>query len=195
MTTASLTQRPGLEDVVILDTETGGLDPWQDSLLSVGMISGDGAHRVEIFVAEPEIHITPRSQAIHHLSADWIRANGHDPAAACDAIDGFIADYSARRGRPVIIAGHNVAFDLAFLRRLYRLAERPLPNTLVHRTLDTHTLLWALAAQGALPPTACASDGAFAHFDIAPPEEARHTALGDALATRALLARLLEMIR
>lgn len=178
--------------VVILDTETGGLDPWSHSLLSVGVVSGDGAHSAEIFVAEPEIVITPHSESIHHISAAWLAKHGVHPEAACDAIDAFLAQCS--RERPVMIAGHNIAFDIAFLRRLYHLADRPMPNTLSHRTLDTHTLLWSLAARDRLPAHACASDGAFAHFDIAPPEEARHTALGDALATRALLAHLLELI-
>ncbi|MFN3202631.1 MAG: exonuclease domain-containing protein [Bradymonadia bacterium] len=182
-----------LSRVVVLDTETGGLDPWSNSLLSIGLVSGDGAHRTEIFVAEPEIVITPESEKIHRLSARWIGEHGISPAQACEAVEAFLAQCTVD-GRAPIIAGHNVAFDLAFLRRAYHIAGRPLPNALGHRTLDTHTLLWSLVARNRLPPETCASDGAFAHFGIAPPEEARHTALGDALATRDLLARLLEMI-
>ena len=33
-----------------------------------------------------------------------------------------------------------------------------------------------------------------AHFDITPPDELRHTALGDAVATRTLLERLLALL-
>jgi DNA polymerase III epsilon subunit-like protein len=39
------------------------------------------------------------------------------------------------------------------------------------------------------------SDAAFAHFGIEPAPEDRHTALGDARATRALLDALLGLMR
>jgi DNA polymerase III epsilon subunit-like protein len=88
-----------------------------------------------------------------------------------------------------------VAFDLAFTRRLYRLADRSLPDFFGHRTLDTHTLLWALRSVGRLPVHVIGSDAAFAHFGIEPAPEDRHTALGDARATRALLDALLGLMR
>ena len=89
--------------------------------------------------------------------------------------------------------GHNIAFDIAFLQRLYRLAGATYAADFSHRTVDTHSLLWALMSAGKLPDVR-SSDAAFAHFDIAPPPALRHTALGDAVATRELVERLLDLL-
>ncbi len=179
-----------LDTMVILDTETGGLDPLHHSLLSVGLVSGDGRHQLEFYVIEPTIVSDPRSMKVNRIDLDQVRASGLTPGAAVDRIEAFLDGLGL--GRPVMVAGHNIAFDIAYMRRLYRLAGRKVPRDFSHRTVDTHTLLWALSAVGRLPPDVTSSDQAFRHFDIAPPDEMRHTALGDALATRDLVARLLE---
>ena len=176
--------------ILVLDTETGGLNPDQHSLLSIGLVSWDQRHQRELFVAEPQLRFDPRSMEVNGIDLDWIRREGLHPLRACEALEAFIDEIEAPR--PFLIAGHNISFDLAFIRRLYRVAQRPLPSAFSHRSIDTHTLLWALAAVGRLPKEACSSDGAFRHFDVAPPQELRHTALGDAVATRALLERLLD---
>ncbi|MBU0551587.1 3'-5' exonuclease [Myxococcota bacterium] len=177
-------------DFFVLDTETGGLDPLQHSLLTVGLVSGDGATQVELLIREPQIHAEPRALAINHVDLAQIEAEGLSPTLACVAIEGFLGTLP----EGAMMVGHNVAFDIAFLRRLYGLAARPIPKALSHRSVDTHSLLWALARAGRLPMTATGSDGAFAHFQIAPPPDLRHTALGDAIATRDLVERLLALI-
>ncbi len=179
------------DQIVVIDTETGGLDPLTHSILSIGLVDWTGAHRVEIFVREPELCTNPRSMAVNGIDLGWIEANGCTPAEACDRIDAWLA--ALPHAPQVMVAGHNVAFDLSFLRRLYALAGRAVPACFCHRSLDTHTLLYVLALQGKLPSDARSSDGAFAHFDVAPPEALRHTALGDAVATRDLLEHLLAL--
>lgn len=181
-----------LADIVVVDTETGGLDPLHHSLLSVGLVSGDGRRTLEFYVAEPEIVALPASLAINRIDPATVALEGLDPPAACDAIDRFLD--AMEIPRPVVMVGHNIAFDLAFLRRLYRLAGRDMSAAFSHRTVDTHTLLWALGERGRLPKTVRGSDAAFAHFGIEPPAALRHTALGDAIATRHLVERLLELL-
>lgn len=177
------------DNIVVLDTETGGLDPLQHSIMTIGLVDWSGEHTLDLTVAEPTIHADPRSLTVNGLDPAVVAAEGLTPTEACDALDAWLAAL----GHPVMIAGHNVAFDLAFLRRMYALAGRGLPQVFSHRSLDTHSLLYALASLGKVPSSARSSDGAFAHFDVAPPPELRHTALGDAIATRDLLARLLDL--
>jgi DNA polymerase-3 subunit epsilon len=181
-----------LKNVVILDTETGGLDPLTHSLMTIGLVTGDDKYRLELTVAEPEIVSDPRALAVNRLDPAVVARDGLTPAVACDRIDEYLLQVHPQ-GRPMV-CGHNVAFDLAFMRRLYTMAGRSVPACFSHRTLDTHTLMWALIAVGKLPASVKGSDAAFAHFDIAPPDELRHTALGDAVATRSLLARLLALV-
>ncbi|MCB9545726.1 MAG: 3'-5' exonuclease [Myxococcales bacterium] len=181
-----------LDNLVIIDTETGGLDPTVHSLLSIGLVTFDGARRTEIFVREPEISTHPRSMKVNGIDLDFIAAHGLSPEDTCDRVEAFFDAVPGRR--PVMLAGHNIAFDLAYMRRIYRLAGRTPPAEFTHRSVDTHALLWALAAAGRLPPETTTSDGAFQYFNVSPPEELRHTALGDAVATRDLLEQILELV-
>jgi DNA polymerase-3 subunit epsilon len=181
-----------LDHVIVVDTETGGLDPLHHSLLSVGLVSGDGTRTLEFYVLEPTLTTDERSMAVNRIDLDRVRAEGLSPEKAVDRIEAFLDGIG--RGRPLKAAGHNVAFDIAFLRRLYRMAGRDFPPDFAHRTIDTHTLLWALAQMERLPKDVVSSDKAFAHFDLAPPDALRHTALGDAVATHQLLQRLLPLL-
>ena len=182
---------PSLDDLVVIDTETGGLDPNEHSLMTLALITGRDTDRMEIAIAEPDMRFTARSLEINRLDPAHLAATGLSPAAACDAIEGFLERNAP--GRDWLLCGHNVAFDVNFVKRLYRLADREFPRRLGHRTVDTHALIWALSARGKLPPLK-GSDEAFRHFGLEPPAELRHTALGDAVATRDLVARLLDLI-
>jgi DNA polymerase-3 subunit epsilon len=176
-------------NIVVLDTETGGLNPLQHSIMTIGLVDWTGTRTLDLTVAEAVIHTNPRSLLVNGLDPAQVAAEGLSPVDACATIDAWLLELD----HPVMIAGHNVAFDMAFMRRLYDQAGLPVPNAFSHRTLDTHTLLYALAIAGKVPTDARSSDGAFAHFGVAPPEALRHTALGDALATRDLLERLLDL--
>jgi DNA polymerase III subunit epsilon len=181
--------------VIVFDTETGGLDPFIHSLLSIGLVSYDGTRRTEIFVCEPDIGFHPRSMQVNGIDLDWIREHGVSPREAVAQVEAFLAETAPERpDPPAMMVGHNVAFDLSYMRRIYSLAGQPFPREFSHRSIDTHTILWSLAVRGALPFDATSSDGAFKWFQIEPPPEARHTALGDAIATRDLLEQLLPLI-
>lgn len=180
-----------LTQVAVIDTETGGLDPLEHSLLTLALVAGDGRDRMEIVIAEPELHVTQRSLEITRLDPAEIAAQGLSPAAACDAIEAFLERNAP--GQDWLLCGHNITFDVNFLKRLYRLAGRPYPRCLGHRTIDTHALIWALTAAGKLPVLK-GSDDAFRHFGLEPPPALRHTALGDAVATRDMLERLVALI-
>lgn len=184
--------KPLHDKLIIIDTETGGLDPLTHSILSIGMVAYDGSRQTEIFVREPCIISHPRSMQVNGIDLEWIERNGLSPAAAVDAVENYLNSFNKQR--PLMLCGHNIQFDLAFMRRLYVMADRRPPREFTHRSIDTQTLLWALADAGKLPRKTCTSNGAFDYFNIQPPVELRHTALGDAVATRKLVQHLLEMI-
>ncbi len=178
--------------LIILDTETGGLDPLENSILSVGLVSGDGEHEFEVFICEENMNCDPRALAVNGIDPEWIKANGLSPVDAVAKIEAWVDMVAPQR--PAMAVGHNIAFDIGFMRRLYTLAGKRIPRDFAHRTVDTHTLIFGLKMRGLLPAHIKGSDDIFEHFDIAPPEDKRHTALGDAIATRVLLERLLELI-
>ena len=175
---------------VIIDTETGGLNPDHHSLISVGLVDRTGQKMDEFIVREPTLICDPRSMAIHGITEAQIETEGLDPNAAVDRFEAFFDDIDGT----ILLTGHNISFDLSFIKRLYRITERQPPKRISHRSIDTHTILWTAIQMGILPPETSSSDGAFKYFNIEPPADKRHTALGDAIATQklvdALLARL-----
>ncbi len=173
---------------VIIDTETGGLDPSHHSLISVGLVSACGTRMDEFIVRETPLVSDPRSMAIHGISPTTIEEQGLAPS---DAVDRFESFFKSMEG-PVLLVGHNVSFDLSFIKRLYRLASRPESRKISHRSLDTHTMLWTGIQLGIFPSTVNTSDGAFNHFQIEPPADKRHTALGDAIATQKLVSSIMN---
>lgn len=179
---------------VVLDTETSGLDPLKHSLLSVGLVDWTGDRSLEFLVKEPEIVSDPESMKVNHIDLEKVQAQGLTPVQACERLAQYIDELSQAAGESVMVVGHNVAFDIAFLRRIHHIAGYPFSSVFSHRTVDTHSLLWALVQSGKLPSQVTSSDAAFAHFGLMPPIELRHTALGDAWATRSLLLKLLELV-
>jgi DNA polymerase III epsilon subunit-like protein len=189
-----------MDSVVVLDTETGGLNPYTDALLTVGL-SGP----FDTFMEWPVLDFgrcLPEAMNVNKIDLREHRQKALPPLQVLKEIEEFLrrvknmtASESAPEGEKLYIAGHNVHFDLAFLRRLVNLAHPTnpdLPRWLGGRTIDTHTLLWAEHAKGKIAASATSSEGAFRHFGIKVEESERHTALGDAKATRRLLEALLN---
>ena len=193
------------KQVLIIDTEASGLDPLYHSILSIGLCplidrqypqESNTPHEnqelgLEIFVNEPCINTDPQAMAIHGITLKELEEKGLSPLKACLRFEDYLNQHFEQS---VLLAGHNINFDLAFMKRLYRVAGRSWPKQLSHRTIDTHSLLWGLACANHIPKGACSSDGAFKFFNCAPPEALRHSALGDALATKTLLIKLLGLM-
>ncbi len=92
-----------------------------------------------------------------------------------------------------LLAGHNVHFDIAFLKAFFSANRKDFSEFFSHRVIDTSSILHYLYLAGKLKQKAVSSDEAFQLFDIE--VEGRHTALGDALATAKLFSKLLTMIK
>ena len=186
--------------LLVIDTETGGIDPDRHSLLSVAaVVWSDGRidGEIEIFVGESDLTVTARALEINCIDLVEHARMAIPPEDALSRLVGFVADsFEAElaAGEQVVLVGHNVSFDVGFLRRLCRLAGAGFPSIFSHRMLDTASVLRFLSLAELVPATAVASSEAFAHLGVQIPRELRHTALGDARATAELLTRLLSLI-
>lgn len=173
--------------LLVLDTETGGLNPQTDALLSVGLADWeDGVilRKTEILIDPEGLVCDPKAMAVNGIDLDIHAAYAVSRAEASVLIRAFCRPM----GRPWI-AGHNVHFDISFIRRLFD------PTTLrmvfSHRVLDTLQVLAYLGHAGRIPDGIAKLDQAIAHFGIEVPPGQRHTALADALATAELYTKLL----
>ena len=186
-----MTRTESFKKLVAIDVETSGINPFRHQILSLALVPLDRSKSpLELYINEGE----PEWQRI---AADYFEesrpaweAYGRSASEACAALSSYIGTVF---GEQITVVGHNVGFDVAFLRQLaFRAGLDQLP-LISHRVIDTHTLLYLLYLSGVIPEDALSSDGAFRHFDIRPQASARHTAIGDALATRELFIRVLEL--
>jgi DNA polymerase III subunit epsilon len=165
---------------LVLDTETTGLDPLRDRLISLGAVRLAGLrclrHDVLDLLVNPGRQIPARSTAVHGISDLMVLpAPGfHEVAPGImAALDG------------VAVIGHHTMFDLTILRRAAQAVEIDWKDP---PWLDT-ALLYSALTPGAL------------YFDLDAVAEAvgvrpqgRHTALGDALTTAEVYLRLLPQL-
>ncbi|MDX5361652.1 MAG: DUF294 nucleotidyltransferase-like domain-containing protein [Alphaproteobacteria bacterium] len=164
-------------DVVVMDTETTGLDVRQDRIVQIGalrMRGGDilDGHALEL-VLDPGVPIPQIATRIHGLADADVSGKPGFASAVRDLRD-FIGDS--------VVVGHSIHFDLALLRHEARrhgvqweepraldiaLMAAGLDRELVDTSLDSLALAHGIAISG------------------------RHTALGDAMATARVYAAML----
>jgi DNA polymerase III epsilon subunit-like protein len=176
--------------LLVLDTETGGLNPETDALLSIGLVDwcdGKVMREQEILVDPEGLQCSPKALEVNGIDLELHCAYSVPRAFAAKQIQ----DFCRPMGRPWL-AGHNVFFDVGFVRRLF--TPDVLRATFSHRMLDTMQVLGFLGHAGLIPEGIGKLDQAMRHFGLTMPEGKRHTALGDALVTAELYSRLLQTI-
>jgi DNA polymerase-3 subunit epsilon len=182
---------PSPDDLVIVDVETSGVNPFENEILAVGLVplTRPGNSRVVYVDASDVVWGDFAKKNFTKFEHAW-KSQAVAPQEACATISSFLR--SASDGRVVTPIGHNIGFDTAFLRRLAFRAGKSEIAGLSHRAIDTHSLLYVLYMLNLVPASALSSDGALRFFGIDVPDDQRHTALGDAMATRVLVLRIFE---
>lgn len=156
-------------DVVVLDTETTGLDIRKDRIVQIGAVRMEGVEiqadkRFERLV-DPGIPVPDVSRRVHGLGDEDVRgAPGF--AEVGPELLAFIGD--------AVVVGHSIHFDLAVLRHE---ADRHGIAWREPRALDVALMVAGLDRE--MIDTSL--DGLALGLGI--PIEGRHTAIGDALAT------------
>jgi DNA polymerase III subunit epsilon len=185
------TARPRADDVLdhrledmaftVFDTETTGLDPaGGDRIISIGAVRVVNGRvlRQETFerLVQPRRSVPAASTAIHGITAEMLEG---EPTIA-EVLPAF-----ARFAEETVLVGHNVGFDLRFVKMAetdagVSLSQPALDTLLLHAALhpdhDEHTLE-AIAERLGVSVVG------------------RHTALGDALVTAEVFVALLSMLR
>jgi DNA polymerase-3 subunit epsilon len=165
----------------VLDTETTGLEPTRgDEIISVGAVRVVNGRllRQESFerLVDPGRPVPASSTAVHGLTGAML--------AGQPSIDQVLPELE-RFAADTVLVGHNVGFDLQFLRlkeeRTGVRFDQPVLDTLLldavaHPDHEQHSLE-AIAARLGVPVVA------------------RHSALGDALVTGEVFLRLVPLLR
>jgi len=186
------------QPMLFLDTETGGLEPRRHSLLSLGLVVGEGpvlTDSLEILVKHEPYVVSAGGMKVNRIDLVKHSASALEPAMALRVLNVFLDQHFPHRCQPIVLCGHNVTFDQAFLRVFLEGLGETLEPRFSHRIVDTHSLAAGLRDAGKLPLDNLSSTALFEHFGIQIPEDQRHTALGDALGTFELYWKLVELMR
>jgi DNA polymerase-3 subunit epsilon len=170
---------------VVLDSETTGLNPRTDRIITLGAIAVT-AHEIllaDAFDALLKIDENTSAVTVHGVTRDEARAGMEEQ----DALARFL-DYL----RDGVIVGHHIGHDIGSLDAGY---ERGWGLRTMNRSLDTMDLALHLEQDGAFvgrPPIRHFTlDALCGWFDVIPHD--RHTASGDAFLTAQLFLRLLRL--
>lgn len=184
-----------MENIIFCDTETGGTNPDKHSLLSVGLVAWnrtDGiVDKCEVFLKSDTYSFTKKAIGLNkfdRLEHDAI-AVSHNYAV--NVIRGFCIKNTGKK-EEIQIAGHNIQFDVAFLKKLFKEENHSFNSLFSHRMIDTFSILKYLNDAGKIEMNPISSANAFKLFGII--VEKRHSALGDAIATAQLYEALINMI-
>lgn len=163
-----------METIVALDIETTGLDSQNDAIIEIGAVRFKG-NRVEAEFSQlinPGRPVPPFITQLTGITDQMIRA-ASPLREVLPALADFVGDL------PVL--GHNIRFDLAFLRR-YKVLK-------LNEAIDTYELASVLL------PTANRYNLGSLGQALGVPLPATHRALDDARVTRAIYLRLYEIAR
>ena len=183
-----------LKRTYVIDVETTGPEIFENELLylHISPLTREQP-AIDLYVKYRNRDLKWSSVASRYFksySKSWEKNAVYEDVAWKKIVNYFETEISEDE---IILAGHNVAFDYYFLKKLANLNNAHLPRKVSHRLLDTHSLLMFLYFIGKVPNGARNLSGAINHLDIDLPKESRHTARGDVTATKMLLRKLLRV--
>lgn len=181
--------------LVFIDTETGGTDPHKHSLLSIGIVVWDKTLGIiaekEYFVKNTRYYVTKEAQKINKFDRKMHNAVAKEPKEIINGLIAFLRDYFPENtGFPV--AGHNIQFDINFLKEFFKKNGRSFNNYFSHRSIDTYSVFKVMSMAGLIEKNLNSSAEAFAFFNIKVRQ--RHSALYDCIATVELFEKLLSLL-
>lgn len=179
--------------LLFVDTETGGTDPQKHSLLSIGLAVWDESVGVidscELFLKNENYVITNTAKKINKFDKHLHEQNAQDGKSVIHSIKKLIKKHFPK-DTAVTLAGHNVQFDIGFLKKLYSAEGVSFSKSFSHRAIDTYSILRYLFYTGRITDDISSSAKAFGYYKIKVSH--RHSALGDVLATTELFDKMIK---
>ena len=172
---------------VVLDSETTGLDPRKDRLITIGAVAVvDGEILLDdSFEAMLQVEYNSAAVTVHGITRDQAR-DGLDEKAAVEQFLEYLKDG--------VIVGHHIGHDVETFNTAY---ERHFGLRLRNRSLDTMELTLQLERDGAFADQpeirGFSLDALCELFGVKPHD--RHTASGDAFITAQVFLKLLRLAR
>ena len=184
---------------VVLDTETGGLNPGIHSLLEISAFLWRPFKEIkplfDTYVKESEIRTIPKALEINHIKLNEVREKGLSPREAVILIKKALNKELGENRKPVKIVAHNSSFDYGFLSRLYNLAGLPIHDDFYSRTIDSASILEFILLTGQAKGQRASADVLFEAGEVKLSEGQRHRAYYDAFGTAIALESLINKFK
>lgn len=164
---------------VVFDTETTGLDVTDRIVQIAGLRIAGGRLTGESFdtLVNPGREIPPGATAIHHITNEMV-ADAPDVRAAVTAFHHFTAE--------AVLIAHNAPFDMGLLHAIRDETGVHFENPVLDTVLLS-AMVWGQSADHSL-------DALAERLSIEIPPEARHSAMGDTIATAEIFLRLVPAL-
>lgn len=182
------------DKILFIDTETGGIDPASNSLLSLALVVWKESAikaSMEILINDGVLNVTQKALEINGIDLEEHKKKAVTPAIAIEKLNAFLKQHF-QDDEKITLGGHNITFDVNFLNTFLTRNGYSFQHRFSHRFVDTATILFYLYLTGKLKNKITSSQDAFEYFGI--PVEGRHTALGDVVATAQLFSRLVSIL-
>lgn len=122
--------------MIILDTETGGLDPATDALVAVALFDTSTNESLHLLVQPAEgLRLDPEAEAVHGLTREKLELDGLPEKEVCDQVEAWM---KARKATDW--CGHNPSFDKGFVNAAMQRCGKK--YRLPYRCIDLGTLAW-----------------------------------------------------
>ena len=182
------------DKILFIDTETGGIDPSRDSLLSMALLvwsEGEMGASIEILINDGVLHVTEEALRINGIDLGVHVKEALSPEGAMEVFSAFVGKYFGEEEK-IVLGGHNISFDVNFLNVFLTKYGPQWKGRISHRHVDTSSILFYLYLTGKIKRKIVSSQDAFDYFGII--VDGRHTALGDVKATAQLFSRLVGIL-
>lgn len=178
----------------MIDTETTGLSPRHNRVLTVGMLHVDIEknfleimNRKNILVKHGDYSVNSRALEINKINLEEHHKIALEPFRACNQINKFIAKNNLEE-KPLL--GHNIAFDIRFLNELFRQVNST--PAFSRKFIDTMHIWFALKRKNLVSFNLRNSLQTLADF-FGVDYSKSHSALGDCYITANVYKKILGM--
>lgn len=185
---------------LIVDTETGGIDPEKHSLLEIAGCAwhpGDEPEKLfSFYVREPSLVVDQRALNVNKINLNQVIEEGLTPNLACRKIYSIVRPYwmksTNKTIKPTMIC-HSSWFDWQFLKRLHNMGNFPLEH-ISDRIMDTRSIMKFLQLSSFPDLKSSSFDRLLQLAEIQIQDDERHTALGDAMVLGRAMNKILEKL-
>lgn len=175
------------QSYIVLDVETGGLNPKEHSILEIsGILWKPGKVIKPIFdtyICEENISCIPKAMEINQIDLNKVKQLGKSPNEAVKSIRKKMDTVLGPERKPTKIIAHNSSFDYGFLQRLYNLANENINEDFYGRTVDSASILEFLMLVNHVGGNRASADVLFETTNNQLKNNERHRSYYDALAT------------